>query len=140
VCGFPVHFVLTAGHPRPRGILQADENSYACSGYDVAGKALLLEDPFTEALSEGDEVLSLSALGRSESSWVAEVLIDEDDEEPIEAEMPTGMRGFSPLARRMPARLSRCTRRRRDTAWPRARCNLTRWTARSFATHSFQVA
>jgi hypothetical protein len=35
-------------------------------------------------------------LGRPESPWIAEVLIDEDDEEPVEADIPTGMRGFFP--------------------------------------------
>jgi hypothetical protein len=74
------------------GILQAGDNTYVYSGFDPDAKTLLLDDPLTTALSEGDEVLSLNALGRPESSWVAEVLIDEDDEDPIEADIPTGMR------------------------------------------------
>jgi hypothetical protein len=78
------------------GILQAGDNTYPYSGYDITAKTLLLDDPLTVGLSEGDEILSLNALGRPESPWIAEILIDEDDEEPVEADIPTGMRGFFP--------------------------------------------
>lgn len=75
------------------GLLSLGDNSYLYTGKTSTGELVLdAANPVEANADAGDPVLSLNDLGQAESVWIAHVLMDEDDEELVEATVSTADR------------------------------------------------